>query len=416
MPLLRDCSCRGDSAGFAHFSCLTTYAEQKCKQARDGAMIAFREPWQTCNNCKQQFQGQLSLDMASAFVSFAETTYGHPDNNKWDKMKIMDSLRLKLARLSVADKPRIEKSELVNSLLAMVDQTKKDLNMNRWIHMPKASEEYAYYKALCGNYEAFAFESLGGASLFLDSSQEDKMIAIMHLKKARAIYNLVGMKHNAQQIDMIISVLTAEKQAANEEDTVTTFPLEAMKKMYELNLHTKGMDSEDTIRSGLTYATVLQSVSCIEAERLVTQLATISRRVHGPDHKTTTELVELLKKCKERIITVLLENKPFQALRYDNDGEICVVTGPITKPRKVDDERTHRVESNLIVPGYGCAVICHGLVSASHLNGELGEVKDFKQDESGIRLEVHFEKKKGVKSALVKPENLCIVFELPSND
>ena len=96
--------------------------------------------------------------------------------------------------------------------------------------------------------------------------------------------------------------------------------------------------------------------------------------------------------------------------------EICVVTGPITKPRKVDDERTHRVESNLIVPAYGCAVICHGLVSASHLNGELGEVKDFKQDESGIRLEVHFEKKKGVKSALVKPENLRIVFELPSND
>ena len=172
------------------------------------------------------------------------------------------------------------------------------------------------------------------------------------------------------------------------------------------------MDSADTIRSGLTYATVLQSVSCIESERLVTQLATISRRVHGPDHKTTTELVELLKKCKERIITVLLENKPFQALRYDNDGEICVVTGPITKPRKVDDERTHRVESNLIVPGYGCAVICHGLVSASHLNGELGEVRYVKQIETGIRLAVHFEKK-GAKSALVKPENLRIAFELP---
>ena len=109
------------------------------------------------------------------------------------------------------------------------------------------------------------------------------------------------------------------------------------------------------------------------------------------------------------------EKKQFQALRYDNDGEICVITGPITKPRKVDDERTHHVESNLIVPAYGCAVICHGLVSASHLNGELGEVKDCKQDESGIRLEVHFEKKKGVKSALVKPENLHIAFELPSS-
>ena len=120
----------------------------------------------------------------------------------------------------------------------------------------------------------------------------------------------------------------------------------------------------------------------------------------------------MLKKRKERIITVFLENKPFQALRYDNDGDICVVTGPITKPRKLDEERTHRVESNLIVPAYGCAVICHGLVSASHLNGELGEVSYVKQIETGIRLGVNFEKK-GVKSALVKPENLRIAFELP---
>jgi hypothetical protein len=34
--LVRDCSCRGDSAGFAHLSCLTKYAEQKCKKVVDG--------------------------------------------------------------------------------------------------------------------------------------------------------------------------------------------------------------------------------------------------------------------------------------------------------------------------------------------------------------------------------------------
>ena len=71
--------------------------------------------------------------------------------------------------------------------------------------------------------------------------------------------------------------------------------------------------------------------------------------------------------------------------------------------------------NNLVIPGKGCAVICHGLVSASHLNGELGEVRDVKPDGTGIRMGVHFEKK-GVKSALVKPENLLIAFELPNND
>jgi hypothetical protein len=49
--------------------------------------------------------------------------------------------------------------------------------------------------------------------------------------------------------------------------------------------------------------------------------------------------------------------KQFQALRYENDVEICVVQGPITKPRNTADERIYRVKNNLIV-------------RASHLNGE----------------------------------------------
>ena len=96
MPFVRDCSCRGDSAGFAHLSCLTKYAEQKCKQADDQDMAAFAEPWKKCNNCKQPFQNQLSIDMASACYLFAETTYGHTGNSKWDKLKVIDSLQLKL--------------------------------------------------------------------------------------------------------------------------------------------------------------------------------------------------------------------------------------------------------------------------------------------------------------------------------
>ena len=71
----------------------------------------------------------------------------------------------------------------------------------------------------------------------------------------------------------------------------------------------------------------------------------------------------------------------FQDLRYENSGQICVVQGPITKPRNKADERIYNVEWNLVVPAKGCAVICHGLLSASHLNGELGEVG--KHNETG---------------------------------
>ncbi len=43
-PLVRDCSCRGDTAGFAHLSCIIEYAEQKSKQAADSDLDAFAMP------------------------------------------------------------------------------------------------------------------------------------------------------------------------------------------------------------------------------------------------------------------------------------------------------------------------------------------------------------------------------------
>ena len=118
-----------------------------------------------------------------------------------------------------------------------------------------------------------------------------------HYKKASAICKLVGMKDKANNLDTLISVLTTEKQAANDGDasssTEMNSALEVMRNVYKDKLHTHGMDSEDTIRSGLLYAKRLWGANnCIEAERLVTKLATVSRRVHGPDHKITIDAVE----------------------------------------------------------------------------------------------------------------------------
>lgn len=164
-PLVRDCACRGDSAGFAHLSCLVTYAEQKSRAAYT-SFDAFIEPFETCNNCKQPFMGQLSLDLSSAFVSFAEATYGHEGSSKWDKMNILAAIRSKIEasqKFFACNQSTglVERNKLISTLLSMVDQVKKDFNMSRWANMPKGSDEYEYYGMLCGNYEAFAYESFG---------------------------------------------------------------------------------------------------------------------------------------------------------------------------------------------------------------------------------------------------------------
>jgi hypothetical protein len=424
MPLVRDCSCRGDSAGFAHLSCLTTYAEQKCKRAGDRDHDAFTEPWETCNNCKQPFQNQLAIDLSSALVSLSEVTYGHEESSKWDKMKVMAALRVKIKALSerITDKANesieVEITLLINQLLDIVKQTKKDINMSRWIHMPHDSEEYQYYRGLC-NYEAFAYKALGG--MFLrDSSEEGFKVMITNFKKARAIYNLVGMNDDFQQIDALILMLTSEgtlstvTSSTNQQSAsvAKSSMLQILKNDYEQSLNMQGINSDTTIHTGLHYAQQLRVANhFIEAERIAERLATASRQVHGPHHNTTIDADEFLKKCKERFVWVWPEEELFQALRYENGGEICVIKGPITEPRQVDGERVHRVESNHILPAERCPVICHGLVSASHLNGELGVARDVKTSGAGIRIAVHFEKKK---SALVKPENLRIAFELPN--
>jgi hypothetical protein len=403
----------------------------------------FSEPWETCNNCKQPFQNQLSIDLASAFVSFAEATFGQEANSKWDKMKaakVMTALRSKILTMSrvlsnevhseiemqftdsTNEIVKVEMMSIVNNLLSMVAQIKKDLNMNSWVHMPRASGEYQYYKMLSGNYEAFGYVQMGTLLAFFSSTSaisniEGYKTAIPHFKKARAIYNLIGMKDEASQMDIKISLASKVIQSVNnpaliysESSTEVSSISEITRITYENNMKTSGMNSEVTILSGLNYARALTTLTrTIEAQRLATKLSAVSRRVHGPDHKITITTDEILKECKERHVFVLPDTNRFHALRYVNDGEICVVQGPVTEPRITADERIHHIANNLVIPSKGCVVICHGLVSASHLNGGLGDVKE---NETGIRLAVHFEKK-GAKSALVKPENLRIAFEIP---
>ena len=59
--IVRNCACRGDSAGFAHLSCLIQYAEKKCNEeyallaSRGGRVVdeKFKDCWRNCPICKQ---------------------------------------------------------------------------------------------------------------------------------------------------------------------------------------------------------------------------------------------------------------------------------------------------------------------------------------------------------------------------
>ena len=133
--------------------------------------------------------------------------------------------------------------------------------MNSWVHMPRASDEYQYYKMLSGNYEAFGYVKMGTLSAFLSrtsaiSNIEGCKTAIPHFKKARAIYNLIGMKDKASQMDIKISLASKVIQSVNnpaliysESSTELSSISEITGSTYENNMKTSGISSEATILS-----------------------------------------------------------------------------------------------------------------------------------------------------------------------
>lgn len=148
----------------------------------------------------------------------------------------------------------------------------------------------------------------------------------------------------------------------------------------------------------------------VEYERLMDELLSDSRRVHGAEHEATKHLEGV----KETLVvnTVWINSACFEALHYDKDDKL-VVRGPLSNGRvKQKDSRMENltVGQDEYTIGSGTPVVCKGLQKAAHLNGEIGDIRSFEKN-SG-RYEVHFEDE-SLKPALVRHQNVRIIFELP---
>jgi hypothetical protein len=258
----------------------------------------------------------------------------------------------------------------------------------------------------------------------LDNTVESDRIAIPYFEKARVIYSLLGAE-KAKLMEMNVASLKAHVKrhdtAATQPQGGTSSPPSASLSMTSIienaislharNIEHHGPTSVYTIESGLNIVKYLyQACRVVEATRLAVKMLADSRRVHGNGHQISMKAEHYLELCSEYRVGVpkTYGSLCFQALRYEENGNTCIVQGPIEDPRRVSNEMTLRVASNDILPLKGCPVVCHGLVKASHLNGKVGD----RGHRRGDRIEVHFEDKSH-KSALVKPENLRIAFDVP---
>jgi hypothetical protein len=293
-PIVRDCACRGNDAGFAHTSCIIKYAQKKSKQAKN--RNEFSIAWEKCPNCLQCYQNDLACHLGDVFVSYSKKTYGYPGNDLDDKTKVLEALRIRIqTRKNAMDQggkgAESEVETIIHELLEMVDQAKNEHDMEGWVHMAPTSAKFLQYSEICAVYEAYGYYHLG----YLCSSDID--IEISNYEKAREICTSVGSIGQAQLMADSIERARARSQI----DAASI--LKNFKKVYDDCLNFFGENSEHTIKAGINYVSSLQSAYCsIEAERLVTKLTDTSRQVFGEDHKYTKQTLKLLNRIKRRIV------------------------------------------------------------------------------------------------------------------
>ena len=433
-PLVRDCSCRGGS-GWAHLSCIVDYAKQKTEQWDGGLHIGqlldpwrdmrkFNEPWRECPSCKQNYQNELAVDLANEFVPFVEEKY--PD----DKSKHLEALNSKLFALLPKQKEEKQQKEeaiqIANKILSVVGQMKTA--------DPSLPTSIQYL-------EANAYNNLGAIALN-EGTKEGAKAAIGYYENCRDIFkvldniNVTGivssMESLIEQSKFMVTIyegsgamnkeellekdlkgdLNCYKQVVADEFKKS---LDELQEVYEKLLKLVGGEHIATINAGVSLANGLKAANRgIEVEMLLTKLAVVSKRVHGPDHDTTKSVEADLQKVKVRTVGIKTrdEDECFQALRYEEDGGKCVVQGPLAKPRSPQEEKTFTVATEDLIYYAGTPVVCRGLEgSSSHLNGKVGDVQPWR-DGRKDSYEVHFEEN-DLEPCALKPENIRILFDLP---
>jgi hypothetical protein len=262
-PLRRDCACRGTDAGFVHLSCLTNYAETKSKQAL--YMNEFINPWRECPGCHQYYQNELSINIATNFVSFVQSQYPK------DIERQVEALYVKLGALdnmldTLQSVQKREADVVATVLLSLIDRIKSE--------SPPLHMRYS-------QFQAFAY-NIHGCYIALDEgTEESARRAVVHYEKCLKVCEAIGDADGFAAAKGNIAFAKSKYEGGNNNEEV----LKASKELYEMRVAEYGEEHELTIDAGVQFATVLQNANRWgEAMELLMKLLATSKQVLGPHH------------------------------------------------------------------------------------------------------------------------------------
>jgi len=420
-PLVRDCSCRG-SSGVAHIACIIGYAESESRQIyeREGPAKCII-PFHDCPSCKQPYQNDVRKDLAKAAVKFVESEFWGDSFRSFNPHEFL-RMNILMNRVDTLqnEEDAADANEIAEKFISACDRSKMKLDVAG--EGLRLREESRVFKLLAAN----GYATIGS---FYRKIEGGQMRAIEFFEKARDVFNTMhttDAELGLTAIGKIISDINSELSGNVGNAKTATHGVKFLRQKYLKGINLFGEKDPMTIDMGVELVYGLKGeFRAIEAERFARKLVEISRRTHGADHGSTKNALLALQDMSTRQIAIRLPDfsAAFQALRYETDGEKCVVQGPLAFPRQTEEEHECVFDSIDIILVPGTPVVCHSLQKAAHLNGKIGEVRDvdMKEKEDGSkyfdkdtdRCVVHFEDK-SLKPVRVKAANLRVVFDLPA--
>ena len=419
-PLVRDCSCRG-SSGVAHIACIIGYAESESRQIyeREGPAKCII-PFHDCPSCKQPYQNDVRKDLAKAAVKFVESEFWGDSFRSFPHEFLRMNILMNRVDTLQNEEDAADANEIAEKFISACDRSKMKLDVAG--EGLRLREESRVFKLLAAN----GYATIGS---FYRKIEGGQMRAIEFFEKARDVFKTMhttDAELGLTAIGKIISDINSELSGNVGNAKTATYGVKFLRQKYLKGINLFGEKDPMVIGMGVELVYGLKvELRAIEAERFARKLVEISSRTHGADHGSTKNALLALQDITTRQIAIRLPDfsAAFQALRYENDGEKCVVQGPLAFPRQTEEEHECVFDSIDIILVPGTPVVCHSLQKAAHLNGKIGEVRDvdMKEKEDGSkyfdkdtdRCVVHFEDK-SLKPVRVKAANLRVVFDLPA--
>jgi hypothetical protein len=238
-------------------------------------MNEFINPWRECPGCHQYYQNELSINIATKFVSFVQRQYPK------DTERQVESLYVKLGALdnmldTLQSVQKREAGVVATVLLSLIDRIKSE--------SPPLHMRYS-------QFQAFAY-NVHGIIALAEGTEESARQTVVHLEKSLQVFEAIGDADGIADAKGNIALAKSKYERGNNNEEV----LKASKELYEMRVAEYGEDHELTIDAGVQFAYVLQDANRQEeARELLMKLLAKSKQVLGPHHNITKDIESTLK-------------------------------------------------------------------------------------------------------------------------